>query len=79
MLKVVLEPLCLGSRYRLFENNGGARRALRLAPILCTHVLPHCICHRLGSSLIQPQLLYKFIVRITGTATPRVHKTSYRI
>jgi len=42
--------------------------------LIRTHIPPHCIYHCLGSPLIQSQLLYKFILRTTGTATPRVHE-----
>jgi len=87
MLKIVLEPLFLGSRYRLSESSGRAVRALRLQILSYrsspefygtdTHVLLHCIYYCLGSSLIQSQLLYKFIVRIAGKS-PRIHEHPIR-
>ena len=51
VLKIVLELLCLGSRYRLFESNGRAGRVVAapnvLVPILTRILwcLPHCIVH----------------------------------
>src|SRR5258706_1240176 len=66
VLKIVLGPLGLGSRYRLFESNGSAGSAMHavpnvLVPILTriygidTHSLPHCTVHYLGLSLFNPK------------------------
>ena len=78
VLKTVLEPLCLGSRYRLFESNGMAGRVVRpqafsrrYSPELYgidTRSLPHRIAHYLGLSLFNPIYCTSLSFRIAAPA-----------